>query len=177
MPQDTQKKPRDSENETQDAPKRKRQNRQYVVELEEPANHRLAYTLGALGGLAIGALLLRGVGGALGLKAPSVRLSRPRRAGSGAEPARPGRLERAPEVQDELLLLEDAVLDAFLDDEVLSERGIDVGAISEGIVELSGSVFTRGEAMHAVSVAQGVQGVATVVNRMDIVEERERLRP
>jgi hypothetical protein len=80
-------------------------------------------------------------------------------------------------VQDELLLLEDAVLDAFLDDEVLAERGIDVGAISEGIVELSGSVLTRGEAMHAVAVAQGVQGVATVVNRMDIVEERERLHP
>jgi hypothetical protein len=172
MPQDTQKKSRDSKNETPDAPRPKRQNRQYVVELEEPSNHRLAYTLGALGGLAIGALLLGGLGKSLGIKAPSLR-GRPGR----AEPSRPGRLQRPPEVQDELLLLEDAVLDAFLDDELLSERGIDVGAISEGIVELSGSVFTRSEAVRAVSVAQGVQGVATVVNRMDIVEERERLHP
>lgn len=175
MPHDTEKKTRKSRSETPEAPRPKRQNRQYVVELEEPSSHRLAYTLGSLAGLAIGGLLLRGLGGAAGLKAPSRIFGR--RPGADGEPSRPGRLERAPEVQDELILLEDAVLDAFLDDEVLSERGIDVGAISEGIVELSGSVFTRGEATHAVAVAQAVHGVATVVNRMEIVEERERLHP
>ncbi|HST61069.1 MAG TPA: BON domain-containing protein [Longimicrobium sp.] len=163
-----------------DTQNKKRQNRQYVVELEEPANHRLAYTLGALGGMAIGAFLLRGLG-APAREAVSRVLSempsRVRGPGRTAEPERPGRLQRAPEVQDELLLLEDAVLDAFLDDDVLSARGIDVGAISEGIVELSGSVYTRAEATHAVAVAQGVQGVATVVNRMDIDDERARLHP
>ena len=173
MPQDTRKKSQDTPEKKQDKPKPKRQNRQYVVELEEPANHRLAYTLGALGGLALGAFLARSFGGAA-IRSASSRF---RGDEGGAEPSRPGRLQRPPQVQDELLLLEDAVLDAFLDDEVLAERGIDVGAISEGIVELSGSVFTRGEAAHAVAVAQGVQGVATVVNRMDIVAERERLHP
>lgn len=175
MPQETRKKPRNSGKVTQDAPKPKpkRQNRQYVVELEEPRNHRLAYTLGTLGGLAIGALLFRSLGPAGRETVGRVMRS----LGERREPARPGRLQRPPEVQEELLLLEDAVLDAFLDDEVLSECGIDVGAISEGIVELSGSVLTRGEAMRAVAVAQGVQGVGTVVNRMDIEEERGRLHP
>jgi hypothetical protein len=163
---------------TDDTRNKKRQNRQYVVELEEPANHRLAYTLGALGGMAIGALLLRGLGAPAREAVTRVLGEVPSRVRrGGGEPARPGRLQRPPEVQDDLLLLEDAVLDAFLDDGVLAERGIDVGAISEGIVELSGSVYTRAEAMHAVAVAQGVQGVATVVNRMDIDDERARLHP
>lgn len=166
---------------TDDTQKKKRQNRQYVVELEEPANHRLAYTLGALGGMAIGAFLLRGFGAPAREAVSRVLADVPARvrrgAGRAGEPERPGRLQRAPQVQDELLLLEDAVLDAFLDDGVLAERGIDVGAISEGIVELSGSVYTRAEAIHAVAVAQGVPGVATVVNRMDIDDERERLHP
>jgi hypothetical protein len=163
---------------TQDTQKKKRQNREYVVELEEPSNHRLAYTLGALGGLVLAAWLTRGTGrgieGLLEREAPA----RPRPdAGEAPEPSRPGRLRREARDQDELMMLEDAVLDAFLEDELLFERGIDVGAISRGIVELSGSVFTRGEAAHAVAVAQTVQGVATVVNRMEIQAERERLHP
>jgi hypothetical protein len=167
---------------TDDTQSKKRQNRQYVVELEEPANHRLAYTLGALGGMAIGAFLLRGLGGTTREAVSRVLSevpSRVRRRGPerADEPDRPGRTPRPPQVADELLLLEDAVLDAFLDDGVLAERGIDVGAISEGIVELSGSVYTRAEATHAVAVAQGVQGVVTVVNRMDIDDERARLHP
>jgi hypothetical protein len=174
MPQDTRKKSQDTPEKKQDKPKPKRQNRQYVVELEEPANHRLAYTLGALGGLALGAFLARSFGGA------AVRTATSRIRGDedeAPEPSRPARLQRAPQVQDDILLLEDAVLDAFLDDEVLAERGIDVGAISEGIVELSGSVHTRGEAAHAVAVAQSVDGVVTVVNRMEIESERARLHP
>ncbi|HEX6036448.1 BON domain-containing protein, partial [Longimicrobium sp.] len=96
---------------------------------------------------------------------------------SAPEPSSPGRLVREPRDQDELLLLEDAVLDAFLDDDVLRERGIDVGAISLGIIELSGTVFTRDEAHRAVAVAQGVEGVQTVVNRMEIEDERARMHP
>lgn len=163
---------------TQDTQTRKRQNRQYVVELEEPSNHRLAYTLGALGGLALAAWLTRGTGrgieGLLEREAPA--RARPDAGGVPVQ-ERPGRLRRDARDQDELLTLEDAVLDAFLEDELLFERGIDVGAISRGIVELSGSVFTRGEAAHAVAVAQTVNGVATVVNRMEIEDERERLHP
>lgn len=163
---------------THDAQEKKRQNREYVVELEEPGNHRLAYTLGALGGLVLSAWLTRSVERGMEELAGRAAATRIRGAGGGA-PAqfRPGRLRRAPRDQDALLRLEDAVLDAFLDDGLLCDRGIDVGAISPGIVELSGTVFTRGEAAHAVAVAREVEGVETVVNRMEIEDERERLHP
>ncbi|HEX2076216.1 MAG TPA: BON domain-containing protein [Longimicrobium sp.] len=157
---------------SQDRPKR--QNRQYVVELEEPRGHGLLYTLGAIGGVAIGTMLARSLEGLVGREA-STRI---RQAGGGA-PAefRPGRLRRPPRDQEQLLALEDAVLDAFLRDEVLCECGIDVGAISRGIVELSGSVWTRDESHRAMEVARRVDGVETVVNRMEIESERERLHP
>jgi hypothetical protein len=86
-------------------------------------------------------------------------------------------VRRAPRDQHALMALEDAVLDAFLGDEMLRDCGIDVGAISRGIVELSGSVWTREEAQRAMSVAHGVEGVETVVNRMEIEAERGRLHP
>ena len=158
---------------TQETQKKKRQNREYVVELEEPTNHRLAYTLGALGGLALAAWLTRGVERGMEALAGRGAATRSRGANDGA-PARfrPGRLRREPRDQDELLLMEDTVLDAFLGDALLRDRGIDVGAISPGIVELSGAVFTRGEAAHAVAVAQGVEGVRTVVNRMEVDDGR-----
>jgi BON domain len=163
---------------TEDTQKKKRQNRQYVVELEEPGNHGLAYTLGALGGLAVAGLIARGFGlreRAQPPRSEGAAPAQPRPQGAAA--ARPGRLRREPADLDDLLMLEDAVLDAFMDDEVLGGRGIDVGCISRGIVELSGSVFTRDEAMRAVALAQGVQGVRTVVNRMEIEDERARLHP
>jgi hypothetical protein len=157
---------------TQETRKKQRTEREYVVELEEPSRHRLAYTLGALGGLALGALLTQFLG--------RDAASRTRRdAGADAAPARfrPGRLRRPAREQDELLTLEDAVLDAFLADEVLCERGIDVGVVSAGIVELSGSVRTRAEAARAMSCARSVQGVSTVVSRMELEAERERMHP
>ena len=138
--------------------------REYVVELEEAGRHRLAYTLGTLGGVALGALMLRGLRELVGREEAPVARAR----------FRPGRLRRPPEVRDALVRLEDAVLDAFTGDGVLANRGIDVGAISEGIVELSGSVATRAEAAHAMAVAQGVAGVSTVVNRMEAEDERRR---
>jgi BON domain len=163
----------------------KRQNRQYVVELEEPRGHGLLYTLGAIGGVALGAMLARSMEALMEREAPPARAretgTAPSRAyqAEGAAPAelRPGRLRRPPRDQEELLDLEDAVLAAFHGDEVLCECGIDVGAISRGIVELSGSVWTREESHRAMSVAQGVPGVETVVNRMEIEAERERLHP
>lgn len=158
----------------------KRQNRQYVVELEETPNHRLMYTLGALGGVAIGTLLLRafGVGGREDEAAeapPSPPARQP--AAASAPPSGPARLRRQPREQGALTDLEDAVLDMFLGDDALRECGIDVGAISPGIVELSGSVWTREQGHRAVAVARGVHGVHTVVNRMEIEQERARARP
>lgn len=162
---------------TQDTRKKKRQEREYVVELEEPPRHRLAYALGALGGLALGMVLKRTVEQLAGRPATDeASAPAPSRAAS-APPRPPAQPRRASRDQDQLMLLEDAVLDAFLDDRLLSERGIDVGVISRGIVELSGTVFSRDEAVHAVAVAQGVEGVSTVVNRMEVEAQRGRLHP
>lgn len=138
------------------------------------ATRKLLYALGAAGGVAIGVALSRAVAGVAGTDAAE-RIRR----GAGRIPARlsPGRLRRGARERDEQLALEDAVLNACLDDEVLAGRGIDVGAVSPGIIELSGAVFTRAEAQRAVEVAQRVPGVETVINRMDVEDERARMRP
>src|SRR5690606_33929194 len=49
--------------------------------------------------------------------------------------------------------LEERVVDALLADPVLSQRPIEVGALSDGIVELTGTVRTEHEADRAVHVA------------------------
>src|SRR5688572_23005021 len=128
----------------------------------------LTFVLGAVGGLAIGLLLSR--------RAAPEKFNRlgtglRERAKTVARRLRPARLRRMAVEQEELTGLEDKVLDAFLADGVLSERGIDVGAISYGIIELSGSVWTEEEADHAVHLANSVAGVKTVVNRLDVETE------
>jgi hypothetical protein len=62
--------------------------------------------------------------------------------------------------------LEDRVLEAFRNDPTLSERAIDIGAVEDGIIELTGWVNSEDEAHQAVVVARGVLGVETVVNRL-----------
>ena len=177
MTEDTQNRPKRQNRQTEEA-RPKRQNRQFVVELEESHDHKLVYALGALGGLAIGALLLRGLGGEREEADTAVEAEEAQApARAQAAPFRPARLRRPPRDQEALVTLEDEVLDAFLGDDALRDCGIDVGAISRGIVELSGSVWTRDQSHRAVSVAQSVRGVETVVNRMEIEEERERLHP
>lgn len=64
--------------------------------------------------------------------------------------------------------LEERVLEAFKNDPTLSERAIDIGAVEDGIIELTGSVNSEEEAHQAVVVARGVPGVSTVVNRLTI---------
>jgi hypothetical protein len=64
--------------------------------------------------------------------------------------------------------LEERVLEAFRNDPILSERAIDIGAIDEGIVELTGWVNADDESQQAVVVARGVPGVETVVNRLAV---------
>ena len=140
----------------------------------------LTFVLGAAGGFAIGMILsgrtrpatgrVRELGGNLRGRAEELRT----RARGMASRFRPGRLRRELQEQTELTSLEDAVLDAFLADELLGERGIDVGAISRGIIELSGSVWTEEEADRAVRAAQRVPGVETVVNRLDVEDDGHR---
>lgn len=69
--------------------------------------------------------------------------------------------------------LEERVLEAFQNDPILAECPIDIGAIGEGIIELSGWVNTEDESEHAVTIAAGTPGVDTVVNRLEVGEEEE----
>ena len=69
--------------------------------------------------------------------------------------------------------LEERVLEAFRNDPVLSERAIDIGAIDEGIVELTGWVNAEDESHQALVVARGVTGVDTVVNRLAVRAEED----
>lgn len=69
--------------------------------------------------------------------------------------------------------LEERVLEAFRNDPILSERAIDIGAIDEGIVELTGWVNADDESQQAVVVARGVPGVDTVVNRLAVREDED----
>jgi hypothetical protein len=71
--------------------------------------------------------------------------------------------------------LEERVLEAYHNDPTLSERAIDIGAIDEGIIELTGWVYAASEAEHAVTVARGTPGVDTVLNRLAVRAEEDQL--
>lgn len=62
--------------------------------------------------------------------------------------------------------LEERVLEAFRNDPILSARAVDIGSLRHGVIELAGVVETAQEAQHAVTIARGVPGVETVVNRI-----------
>ena len=106
---------------------------------ENDLGEALVFALGAAGGLALGLFLSKGMPAA----PEPVRQAGARirdRAREMAQSYGPARLRRGAREELQLSRLEDAVLDAFLRDEVLAERGIDVGCISRGIIELSGGV-------------------------------------
>jgi hypothetical protein len=69
--------------------------------------------------------------------------------------------------------LEERVLEAFRNDPTLSERAIDIGALEDGIIELTGWVNSDEESRQAVAVATGTPGVETVVNRLSIRRDEE----
>lgn len=71
--------------------------------------------------------------------------------------------------------LEERVLEAYHNDPVLSERAVDIGAIDEAIIELTGWVYSAEESEHAVTVARGTPGVETVVNRLAVRAEEDRI--
>jgi hypothetical protein len=124
----------------------------------------LTFALGAAGGLALGLIVARARGETVELRSGGGLRQRARAAVRRFGPAR---LRRQPIEQGELMELEDAVIDALLDDEILRERGIDVGALSVGIIELSGTLHAEDEIERAVGVASRVPGIKTVVNRLD----------
>ena len=79
------------------------------------------------------------------------------------------------EDQDAASGLEEHVLEAFRNDPILAERALDIGGIGESTIELAGWVTSEEEAEHAVTIARGVPGVQTVLNRIAIGEEEERV--
>lgn len=66
------------------------------------------------------------------------------------------------------------VADSLRRDPRLGRRGIDVEAVAEGVIELSGAVQDRAESERAMGIAQATTGVFTVVNRLRIDEEETR---
>ena len=76
---------------------------------------------------------------------------------------------------DGVPLLEERVLEAFNNDPILAERAIDIGSMGRGIIELAGWVDSDDEAEQAMTVARGVPGVETVVNRLMVNEEEEQI--
>lgn len=72
------------------------------------------------------------------------------------------------DIDEEDEALEERVLEAFRNDPILAERAVDIGAIGDGIIELTGWVHEPDEATHAVTITRGVPGVETVVNRLDV---------
>src|SRR5919199_1675680 len=87
--------------------------------------------IGALAGFAVGVVLSQKVGGVSGLAA---RLRDRLRRGSEAE-----------DEQDEYSALEERVLEAFRNDPVLGERAVDIGAVGDGVIELTGWVNEESE--------------------------------
>ncbi len=83
----------------------------------------------------------------------------------------PRRTERT----GEYATLEDRVVNALLEDEATSRCAIEVAGISPGVIELTGGVGTPTELRRAVEVTQGVSGVNTVVNRLEVGMERSRM--
>jgi len=135
--------------------------------------------IGALAGVALGVILAQKIGGISGLAARV----RSRVRDLGDEFSLEGEETMSEYDEDELEeefssaddALEERVLDAFRRDAVLNERAVDIGAISEGTIELSGWVNTEAESERAAEVARNTPGVQTVVNRLEI-GDRERMR-
>jgi hypothetical protein len=116
----------------------------------------LMIALGAAGGMVLGLLLARGVQDPPeSVRQAGARLRDRARGMAGWAPGRP---PVAVDDEDDLAALEDAVLDAFLRDECSPSAPSTWGAISEGIVELSGSVRSAEEGERAVRLARRVEG-------------------
>jgi hypothetical protein len=141
----------------------------------------LGVLVGAIAGFAAGMYVAQRVGGIDGLKAKL------RRRGAGADHESLRHAHGAEEdeefedIEDDELeseeydeTLEDRVLEAFRNDPILAERAIDIGSIGDATIELAGWVEDEEEARHAVTIARGVPGVDTVVNRIALGDEEAR---
>lgn len=155
--------------------------------------------LGAVAGLALGVVLAESTGGVEGLKRRVRDLTRGRLGGDhdeyGDGPRPPEYSEAYAEEYDDFFdddeafldddesedraseafsdaetELEARVLEAFRNDPILKEQAIDIGAIGDGLIELTGWVHSAEEVTHALTLARGVPDVAHVVDRLAIRE-------
>jgi osmotically-inducible protein OsmY len=69
-------------------------------------------------------------------------------------------------------VLEARVLEAFRNDPILRSRAVDIGAIGDGLVELTGWVFSADEVAHAMTIARGVPDVQHVIDRLSVRTSR-----
>ncbi|MEP6989892.1 MAG: BON domain-containing protein [bacterium] len=138
--------------------------------------------LGALAGFAVGMIVAQRVGGFKGLADKVRRRGRPDEVEGVATPMVADDFAEYDEYEDDEIVessegtgLEDHVLEAFRNDPILAERAIDIGGIGESTIELAGWVSSDEESEHAVTIARGVPGVQTVLNRIAIGDEEERI--
>jgi hypothetical protein len=128
--------------------------------------------VGVAAGFVVGVIMAQKIGGISGL---SSRL-RDKIAGLGGDGVDRYRVSRGLTADDSLdTVLEERVLEAFRNDPILSERGIDIGSVGEGTIELTGWVETPDESERATTITRGVPGVETVVNRIIVGEEEDML--
>jgi hypothetical protein len=151
---------------------------------ESPSRHALYIAIGAAAGFAAGVLMAERFGGFKGLTDRIKDTFGAVGGGSAGEEEEEFDYEGLdedefdPDFDEEITPstsslngveeLEERVLEAFRNDPILSERAIDIGAVEDGIIELTGWVNSDDESHQAVVIARGVPGVETVVNRLAI---------
>lgn len=160
---------------------------------DEPSVGSIAagVTLGALAGFVVGVVVAQRVGGLSGLTSrlrggidslihrgqDSIESLAGAERGEEEYEYDEDEYDAGGEIEDRALdsdsMLEERVLRAFRRDAILSERAIDIGAIGEGIIELSGWVETHDESEHAVAVTRTVPGIVTVVSRLFIGSDEQ----
>jgi len=153
-------------------------------EEEESSSANMVFGIlaGAVAGFTVGMIVAQRVGGFQGLTA---KIRRRRGVEAPHDEALRGRYaegeDEFADIEDDELEseaydagLEDRVLEAFRNDPILAERAIDIGSISDGVIELAGWVEDEEESRHAVTIARGVPGVDTVVNRIALGDEEAR---
>lgn len=135
--------------------------------------------LGAVTGVALGVVLAERTGGLDGLKSRVRELRRRRIRTDEPESMRLLPAAHDDDAEPDMLLssgapgpddeeLEARVLEAFRNDPTLRGRAIDIGAIGDGIIELTGWVQSAAEVGHALTLARGVPDVAHVMDSLTI---------
>jgi hypothetical protein len=138
----------------------------------------LAVLAGAVGGFALGMFVAQRVGGLEGLTS---RLKKRMAGATKGQHRLEGDADEFDDIEEDGFEddvdqeLEERVLEAFRNDPILAERAVDIGSIGTGSIELAGWVDDQHEAEHAVTIARGVPGVETVVNRLAIGSDEDRI--